>query len=582
MPKTQLPPRMHREKSSVEISHRRAEGVFLKLSLGALFGFLLLVALIWGGRGAYVRWQTNRLITKADAALQQGDTQGASLAARAVLQLKPESVPAARILAEVAERSGDNSALTWRRKVIEMPDHSVDDVLAMARSAVQFNDIETAKSVLGQIEAAGRATGGFHAVAASIAQAEKQTEIAAKEWEEAVRLSPQEKNYQLQLGVAKLRQNDPGQREAGLSLLNNLRADPKYRAPATRTLITDAVARRERSDKVMELVRALNSYPEATFGDAVLLADVLRQTNEREFASYLTELEKRAVGKSQDLVTLLFWMSQANLNLLAADFIKGLKPELLQPWPAPMAVADVYVRLQDWTKLETALKTADWRNYDFMRHAYLARSLRGQEKTVEADREWGLAMKGTTGGSDHVMMLLRIAGSWGWKEQEIDLLWALTKYPDKGREAIQTLYSYYQKNRDTQGLYRVLVRMAEDKPDNPDVQNNLAQISLLLDAKTEDARRLAADVYRKFPGNPAYATTYAYALLTKGDVQGAAKIMGSLTDEQLKDPAVSAYYGLCLAALKDPRARTFLENGERANLLPQERALLEKARNSLP
>src|SRR5215210_7778527 len=111
MPRKRLSRSLHRETSGVEISHRRAEGFFLKLSLGLLFGFILLVALIWGGRGFYVRWQEKRLVQKAQTALDQGDPAGASLAARAVLQLKGDSVPAARLAAEIAERSGDKNGL---------------------------------------------------------------------------------------------------------------------------------------------------------------------------------------------------------------------------------------------------------------------------------------------------------------------------------------------------------------------------------------------------------------------------------------------------------------------------------------
>ena len=88
---------------------------------------------------------------------------------------------------------------------------------------------------------------------------------------------------------------------------------------------------------------------------------------------------------------------------------------------------------------------------------------------------------------------------------------------------------------------------------------------------------MAADIYQKKPSNPAYATTYAYALLTKGNVREAEKVMNALSEEQLRDPAVSAYYGICLAAAKNPRAHEFLEASKNATLLPEERALVAKA-----
>jgi hypothetical protein len=58
--------------------------------------------------------------------------------------------------------------------------------------------------------------------------------------------------------------------------------------------------------------------------------------------------------------------------------------------------------------------------------------------------------------------------------------------------------------------------------------------------------------------------------------------MSSLTAEQLQDPAISAYYGICLATAHDEKARSFLEAGQQATtLLPEEKALIDKALASL-
>jgi len=572
---------LYRQKDGVEISHGRAEGVFLKLSLGALLGLLLLVAVIWAGHGAYVRWQEKRLVQKGASALERGDVTTASLSARTVLQIKPDSLPAARIAAEISERSADQSAMMWRRKIVQTKGHTAEDVLALARCALQFNDLPTAKRALGDVPPESRNIGGYHAVAAMAAQAEKDPDKATAEWEAAVRFSPQEKTYQLQLGAAKLRSKDQAEYEAGVKILTNLRSDPKFRAPATRVMITEAIARKESVGKIKSLARELHEYPETTFGDRLLLADVMRQSNDPQCPAYLSDLEKIAIAKTQDLAALILWMSQANLNVLALDFLRTLEPEVLRAWPIPMGVADIYVKLNDWAKLETAVKSADWRGFDYLRHAYLARAYRAQDKAVLAEREWSAAVKGSTVGAEPTLLLLRTAAGWNWKDEEIDLLWALTKYPEREKEALQTLYSYYGKNRDTQGLYKVLVRLAEDNSENLDIRNNLTQISLLVGVNSDEARRSAADIYHKVPNNSAYASTYAFSLLTKGDAKGAVKVMSSLTEGQLKEPSVSAYYGLCLAALNDPRAREFLDAGDTDRLLPEEKSLVEKARASL-
>ena len=107
-------------KTEVEISHAQTERLYVKLAVGSFVGLALLIGLIWGGHKVYVRWQERQLVRSAVQALKKGDDATAGLALRAVLELKPSSVLAARLLAELAEKSGDHAALDWRRKVVEL------------------------------------------------------------------------------------------------------------------------------------------------------------------------------------------------------------------------------------------------------------------------------------------------------------------------------------------------------------------------------------------------------------------------------------------------------------------------------
>jgi predicted Zn-dependent protease len=178
-------------------------------------------------------------------------------------------------------------------------------------------------------------------------------------------------------------------------------------------------------------------------------------------------------------------------------------------------------------------------------------------------------------------LLIQAISEWNWEKEMTDLLWALSKHPEKQKDAFVALYQHYAKTSDTQGLYRVLVRLAELDSTNLNVQNNLAQVSLLLNANPEEARRQAAEVYRKSPTNPAYMTTYAYSLLSQGNAKEALRIMSSLSEEQLSDPTISTYYGIFLAANGDEKARPYLDFGKQASLLPEEKALIDKAYASL-
>ena len=500
----------------------------LRVILAGTIGFILLVVGIWGGIKSYNRWQERRLVQRAYRYFDAGDLRAASLTARHILDTQPDSGAAARLMATLGERLGDRMALDWRRKVAQANPDSADDMIALARTALQFGDVDLAEATLEKIPAAARDRADFHAASAAVAQSRKRPDKAASEWSEAVRLAPQNTNYQLQRAVSQLQSSDENLRASGAASMAALRNDPVVRVAATRALITDGINHRERTPALVQLARDLQSYSEATLQDRIVYLDFLHQLDDPQFASYLAEIEKSSVNEPKDIAALLRWMSQNQLNLLALDFSRTLSPEMLNKWPVPMAIAEISLRLGEWKKLAKMTEEANWNQFEFLRHAYLTRALRGQGKDAAAEHEWSAATKSASEQPETAMLLLRTASDWGWTTETIDLVWSISKQPDKQKEAFQTLYGYYIQNGDTQGLYRVFVRLVEIDPNNLDVQNNLAQISLLLNAQVDEARRTAAEVHRKQPSNPAYAMTYAYSLLTKGDAKGALKVIASL------------------------------------------------------
>jgi hypothetical protein len=336
------------------------------------------------------------------------------------------------------------------------------------------------------------------------------------------------------------------------------------------------------NDVMLTMAQELQAYPEATFNDRILYLDILRQLRSPEFTKYLTSFEQDADSDPAKLTALISWMATSGLSLVAIDFVRSLPSEALSKWPVPIAVGEAYAKLRDWAALETWVTNKDWGQSDFMRHAYLALALRSQNKTAAAEKEWTAAEKQAATQPMFLSMLTRATSEWRWKKEWLELLWSLTKYPETQFEALQSLYQNYSDDGDTAGLYRVLVRLAELMPEDETIQNNLAQISLLLNADMERARKLAAEVYRKEGSNPAYAATYAFALYTKGDTTGALRIMSVLTPAQLHEPAVAAYYGILLAAAGNSQtAREYLKLGGTAKLLPEEKTLITKAENSL-
>ncbi len=567
---------------SVEKSVERTQRTYIKLALGILIGFILFVFLCWGGCRFYGVVESRHLTRRGAAYLSGGNLRAAALSAGRALQLDSTNVGAVRVLAQVAELSNDRSALDWRRKASELDPHSIENTLALATCALQFNDVATAEKTLHRMDENGRNMAAYHAAAARLAEAKKEGAEAENHWAKAVELAPENKSYQLQSALALLRMDNPSKRDAALAILEQLRHDEKQRVFATRALIVDGAAHRADANKLADLASELQSYPEAVFGDRILYLQVLLQLHDPKFTGYLTSMEKDAASKPADLASLLSWMAANGLSLLAIDFAHTLPNEVMSKWPVPLAMADTYVKLADWVGLEAQVKNTNWGQFDFLRRGYLALGLRKQDKRAAAEHEWASAQKEASSQAQHLSMLARAASDWRWQGETFELLWLLTKHPEKQLEALQELYQRYADAGDSTGLYRVLVRLAEIEPEDMRIQNNLAQVSLLLNADVERARKLSAQLYRKEGSNAAYASTYAFGLYTKGDSNGALKVMNGLGESQLQEPSLAAYYGVILAAAGDKaKAREYLKLGAAAKLLPEEKELVAKAESTV-
>ena len=113
-------------------------------------------------------------------------------------------------------------------------------------------------------------------------------------------------------------------------------------------------------------------------------------------------------------------------------------------------------------------------------------------------------------------------------------------------------------------------------------QNNLAISSLLLNTEPERAMKIAKDLYTKHPDNPAYVSTYAFALHCAAHSDQGLEILEKLPAQRLEEPAIAAYYGIMLAASNAPeKARHFLEIGRGGNLLHEVRDLVTRAEEAI-
>ena len=542
---------------------------------------MLLVAGGVLGHRSFRNWQQRRLVAQANAFVNEGDYKHASLNARRLLQINPESVEACRIMARLAEKAGLRSAIEWRRRVMELGAAAPGDLLALARDGVRFDERAITELAISRLPESAKTTAEYHALLADIAFAKRDGVEMERQLSEAHRIEPANKDYTLRLAALRLGSNDYAMSVRGKETLVELQSEPALRRDATRYLAEDAL-RHFDFKEALRLARQLDGFPEKNFTERLVLLAAMRAASDPGFQSLLEELQTVAADDPERAAALMTWMNIHQMSVLVIAWSAKLPPSVIGSKLVPIALSDAFVAVRDWSGLQRLVKSGNWGALDFIRNALSARALRELGNEPDSAAQWNEAVKKVTASPPYILMLAETVEKWGWRNEAIDLLWLAAKDPLKGDDALVTLYRYFAQKGETQNLYRVMLHRSELHPDDRNIQNNIAQLSLLLNLNMDRGQKIARELFEKEPANAAYVSTYAFALYSQGDFKGAVKVLGALTDAQLHQPDVAAYYGIILAAAGDQaRAGEFLDLGEKATLLPEEKALLEKARRSL-
>lgn len=545
-----------------------------------IVGIVVVLGLVgYGSLRVFHGYQEGRLLTQAHTFVDQHDYKRASLNAQRALQINPNSAEANRVLATISERTNLRTAVDFRKRVVELAGRRTDDLMAWARTSVRFGNAKLAREALNLVAQKDRGVADYHALVADVSLLEHDAVSYQKEMEEANRLDPANKTYAFALASIQSALSDPKVRAQGIQQLKGLQNDPQVAQEAQRRL---AQIEFQRNDflAALKYARALDSRPDHSFSDRLILLSALRATNDASWNTMLATLQKEAPSDANNVGALLQWMNAQGLAGEAAIYIGTLPKDLLGQKMLPLTLADTLVVAKDWKGLAELLKNGTWGPLDFMRNALLARSYRETGKEAESKQQWSDAVhKVSNTSAEQVVLLSQLAFKWGWESESLDLLWVATKDPKLADKTLETLYRYYSDKGETQDVYRVMLHVLERHPDDAPAMNNTAQLGLLLGLDTDRSHKLAAEIHRREPKNAVYASTYGYSLYLKGELKQALQAFAEVPESELRQPSVALYYGLILSANGDVKAgREFLDLAEKARLLPQEKALLAKGK----
>jgi len=252
--------------------------------------------------------------------------------------------------------------------------------------------------------------------------------------------------------------------------------------------------------------------------------------------------------------------------------------------PVALAFVECYIARKDWRGLESFLQTGQWMDLEFLRKAFLSRAAAEQKQSLAAETRWRSAVREAGERLGPLLMLLRLAHSWGRDKAKEDSLWQIAQHFPRERWAAADLGRLYQSTGNTRGLNKVSALLASCDATNFEAQNNLAATSLLLKIDVPHANELAREMYLKHGEQPIIASTYAFSLFLQGHTREALDAFAKFKTEDLESPPIALYYGVFLSANGETnKAVKYLEiaRGKATAFLPEERALMAKVGDPL-
>ena len=541
-----------------------------------------MAALAFGGYRGYGAWQKRHLAQQTQDFFARSDYQSAVLVARHLLQLDPNSVAACRVMADTAEIAGRREALSWRERVVALEPALPENKVALAATALRFGQLDLARKMLDAVSPEARSNVKYHEIAGAIALAEKKPPVAETEFAAALQLDPSNRQLTLNLATIRLTSPDVVTNEKARAELIQLAQTSAHRLESLRALASDALAHNA-SVSAETWAAELQAEKGATLSDLLLYLEATHKNGTG--AAALRDAQSHSTQSPLAAAALITWMNRHALARPALEWALALPQKTLDAPPVPLAVAEAYSFLQDWSGLQAWVEGKNWGGEEFLRLAVQSHALHhltpADRSSMESQTAWNAALKATKSRPEQLAAIAQLAEGWDYADDAAEAWWLIANGNENAKEALTALQRLYKAKQNSRGLLRVAKRALELNPADLVAANNCASLGLLLSGDSS-ARRLATKLHVENPNDAILNTTYAFALFTEGKTNDALKAMETLKEAQLSHPAVAAYYFVMLVENGSmERAHLFLSAANKAQLLPEEQQLLTVATRKL-
>jgi hypothetical protein len=545
-----------------------------------LAGFAVGWLLLTSGPEAYRGWRESSLLKRAVSLMAKEDYDGASRAAREILQIDHESLAAFHILAEASEKQNRPETVAWRAQIARLEPGNLDSQLNLASAALRFGRLDTARKALEMVPPAQRDRAPYHVVAGWLARAQGNDADVEMHFAAAVDQKTANDLFQFNLAVLRIRSPAPEKTDEARQVLERLKGVPAYRAGSLRALLSDAIQRND-LQRADALAQDLQMSQQVTFSDYLLCLEFYRKLDDKKFSALLEKVKPVAARNPLDLALLMDWLNKNGLGAEVLKWMEKLPSETITNPPPAIAIADAFAEAKNWSRLKRWTRSGAWGDSEYLRLAYQAYSskqLRQSSSDAEFSALWRSAERAAAEQVDREVNLARLASKWNLSAEAEQLWQRVAKNAPMRREALDALFRIYRANNDLPNLYKIAQRLHESSPNEPGIAANCARLALLVDQNPAEGHRLAKETYERAPDDVNVAMTYAYSLYMLGRTAEGVAIMNKLPPEGVHDPHAAVYAAvLLLDENQAPAAQEYIFAAQAGPIYPEEKKLLDEA-----
>lgn len=560
-------------KHSTRTRLRRWLIILAVLAVGLPGGYYLARQQLWP---AYKNWRHARLDRMAEKFLAAHDYDNALLTARQSLMDDRRNLNAWRIAAEAARAKGVIDVIYYQQNLAHI-DKTLASRIALIRDAIHFGDYRDALDAVEGADASAKDSAEFHELAAQVYLHVNRPIPAKLHLYSLISLRPNDQVAKLDLAEIQLAdetdRNSPKLREEVLALSRT----PALHIRALALLLKDAITRSDKA-RALELADQLRGENGLTGEQKVLVLSGLALGAPDRADAYRHELQREFATDPEAAVALIHYYRGAGPRIEARRWFDSLPRATAGNVAVQEAIAGDFLEWQEWVRLDQAINGAQWKDREFMRHAFAAYSARKNVRMADAGNEWRLAVIQAGDNARNTAELLALVARWGWQTEQYDLVWKLFALMPRNESISQQLIAWERYQGHTANLNRIFARLVEFGDADAVVKNNFAYTSLLLDANVSKACEFAKANYQADPNNPFFVTTEAFALYKQNHPKEALALFETMSPAEKVTPERVLLRAVLRATTGDAAGAADLLSGLKpASFLPEERELITHA-----